>query len=78
MGYGGLGEGDYDNPDGQKHIHDKCICRVPGLLKQVNDIALTDPDATTKLQVIKAYLEESCPEEFYQQILVQYTKLQNL
>ena len=21
MGYGGLGQGDYDNPDPQKHIH---------------------------------------------------------
>ena len=78
MGYGGLGEGDYSSVDGQKHIHNKCICRVPGLLKRVNEINITDPGATEQLQQIKEYLQESCPDEFFQQILVQYNKLQNI
>lgn len=78
MGYGGIGEGDYSSSDGQKHVHHKCICCVPGLLNQVKLLDESIPDNVLKLQEIKQYLLEACPDEFFQEILIQYNKLNNI
>lgn len=66
MAYG-LEDGDYSSPAGQNHIHQKCICALPGLLNKLKNTP--NPE---ERELIRLRIEESVPDNIYQDILGRY------